>query len=235
MIAQLRVGVAAAGRGAGAAVDPIPARASSYGQRRAAKKNAEPEHWRRAAAEPASRPAQLPAHDAPRASRAVALTAENAVEVWNRGAGHDCRAWSVDQARQFDSRALSAPNRLVIRFKPGYAVCKSRCASGPSRSPDSSRRLAEVTGQPIRVEFALADDGRRASAAAQAAACRPTSGWLKTAEHPLVHRAGELFGAQPVRESRSSQQDSASGMHDRASTRTGVRRHRSARLPFNPR
>jgi len=61
---------------------------------------------------------------------------------------------AADQARQFDSVALAAPDRLVIRFKSGYAVCKSACQR-PEQVARFEQALAEVCGQRIRVEFDL--------------------------------------------------------------------------------
>ena len=83
----------------------------------------------------------------------------------------------VDQARHFDSAASPGPNRLVIRFKPGYALFKSACER-PEQVTRFEQALAEVTGQPVRVEFALAENepGQSATPAAPAGLCRPTSG-----------------------------------------------------------
>ena len=107
---------------------------------------------------------------------------------------------AVDQARHFDLGGIPRPNRLVIRFKSGYAVCKSACER-PEQVARFEQALAEVTGQRIRVEFALAADepGQREPSAAPARAVSPHQRLLEAVQHPLVHRAGELFGAQPVR------------------------------------
>ena len=127
------------------------------------------------------------------------LTAENAVEVWNRALSR-LSGMAADQARQFDSVAIPAPNRLVIRFKAGYAVCKSACER-PEQVARFEQALAEVCGQRIRVEFALAADeaGPSGAESAPARAVPPHQRLLEVMKHPLVHRAGELFGAQPVR------------------------------------
>jgi len=61
----------------------------------------------------------------------------------------------VDQAKQFESIDVTAPNRLVIRFKPGYAVFKTACER-PEQVARFEQALAEVAGQRLRVEFALA-------------------------------------------------------------------------------
>ena len=127
----------------------------------------------------------------------VELTAENAVEVWDRALSR-LSGMAADQARQFDSIAIPAPNRLVIRFKSGYAVCKSACER-PEQVARFEQALAEVCGQRIRVEFALAADeaGQSGAVSAPARAVSPHQRLLEVMKHPLVHRAGELFGAQP--------------------------------------
>ena len=143
-------------------------------------------------------PQQRPAGSAT-ATPAVELTAENAVEVWNRALSR-LSGMAADQARQFDSVAIPAPNRLVIRFKSGYAVCKSACER-PEQVARFEQALAEVSGQRIRVEFALAADeaGQSGAESAPARAVSPHQRLLEVMKHPLVHRAGELFGAQPIR------------------------------------
>jgi DNA polymerase-3 subunit gamma/tau len=106
----------------------------------------------------------------------------------------------VDHARHFDSIAISAPNRLVIRFKSGYAVCKSACER-PEQVARFEQALAEVTGERIRVEFALAaeEPAEQTSAAAPARVVSPHLKLLEVVQNPFVHRANELFGAEPMR------------------------------------
>jgi DNA polymerase-3 subunit gamma/tau len=129
----------------------------------------------------------------------VALTPENAVQIWN-GALSQMSGMVVDQARQFDSVAISAPNRLVIRFKPGYAVCKSVCER-PETVARFEQALGKVTGSRIHVEFALTAESsvETAAAATPAKVVSPHMRLLEVTQHPFVHRAGELFGAEPTR------------------------------------
>ena len=129
----------------------------------------------------------------------VPLTEENAVEVWSQ-ALERLSGMAADQARHFDSTAISAPNHLVIRFKAGYAVCKSACER-PEQVARFEQALAEVTGQRIRVAFALTaeDPSEPASSSAPARVASPHQRLLEVMQNPFVHRAGELFGAQPLR------------------------------------
>ncbi len=183
MIVQLRSGAAA---GQGAVARPVQAAMPAA----AAKKKLEP-----AVAPPvfAAETAATPV------TPAITVTAENAVEVWNSALSR-LSGMAVDQARHFDSVAIPAPNRLVIRFKPGYAVCKSACER-PEQVARFEQALAETTGQRIRLEFALAADDPTESgpSVAPARVVPPHQRLLEVIGHPLVHRAGELFGAQPVR------------------------------------
>ena len=134
----------------------------------------------------------------PCSARRSSLPAQNAVEIWNRALAR-LSGMAVEQAKQFDSVAIPAPNRLVIRFKPGYAIFKSACER-PEQVARFEQALAEVTGQRIRVEFALTADepGESSPSAAAARAVSPHQRRLEVMQNPLVHRAAELFGAQVV-------------------------------------
>ena len=105
---------------------------------------------------------------------AVELTADNAVEVWNRVLA-GLSGMAVDQARHFDSVAFRA-NRLVIRFKPVYDFSKGFCER-PEQIARFEKTLTEVTGQTIRVEFALTADepGEPSSAACAGRLAPPTA------------------------------------------------------------
>ena len=99
----------------------------------------------------------------------------------------------VDQARQFDSVAISAPNRLVIRFKPVYALSKTMCER-PEQAARFEQALAEVTGQPIRVEFALVSEpAPRIRPLRQG--CLAATAFAGGDQAPVGPKGGELFGA----------------------------------------
>ncbi len=128
----------------------------------------------------------------------VPVTSENAAAVWSDALTR-LSGMAADQARQFDSIDVPAANRLVVRFKRAYAVCQTACQR-PEQVARFEQALAEVTGQTVRVEFALAAD--EATESEQPGASRVVAPHQRMAEvmqNPLVHRAVELFGAQPVR------------------------------------
>ncbi|MCE5268794.1 MAG: DNA polymerase III subunit gamma/tau [Planctomycetaceae bacterium] len=142
---------------------------------------------------------QAPSSDPQVVSQPVAkisLSEQTAVDVW-RAALDRIPGMVVDQARQFDSVTLAAPNRLVIRFKPGYAVFKSACER-PEQVVRFERALAEVVGEPIRVSFALSENGPAKPETARTIV-PPHQRLAEASKHPLVRQASELFGAQPVR------------------------------------
>ncbi len=131
-----------------------------------------------------------------RAQPTMELTAENAVEVWNRALA-TLSGMVVDQARHFDSVAILAPNRLVIRFKPVYDFSKGFCER-PEQAARFEQGLRELTGRPIQVEFALTAEESAETSSAAAPAISPHQRRLEAMQNPLVRRAAELFGAQVI-------------------------------------
>ncbi len=124
---------------------------------------------------------------------------ENAAEIWTQAVGK-LSGMVVEHAGQFDRAAISGPNRLVVFFKPEYALQKSFCQR-PEAVTRIERALAEVAGQPVRLEFALEE--------AESEAVRPDvepvrrnsphQRLMEVAKHPMIRRASELFDAQPIR------------------------------------
>jgi len=120
----------------------------------------------------------------------------DAVETWH-AALERLTGMVVEHARKFHRAQWAGPGRLVIGFEPRYAVAKSYC-----QRPEQTRRLeeslGEVVGRPVRVEF-VAEEATVADQPAQRRAVSPHQQLLQVAKHPLIQRAGELFGGQPVR------------------------------------
>jgi hypothetical protein len=60
--------------------------------------------------------------------------------------------------------------------------------------------LLELTGQRVRVQFTLAaEEPRTEKAAPPVRAVSPQVRMMEVAQHPMIQRAGELFGAKPTR------------------------------------
>ena len=127
----------------------------------------------------------------------VGLTAENAMETWNR-ALDGLPGMVADHARQFDAVAISAPNRLVISFKPSYTFAKSVCEK-PEHVARFEKTLAAITGQKVRVEFSLAEPDLPHEEPNRAAKfVSQHQRIMEVSKHPMIQRAGELFGATPT-------------------------------------
>jgi len=144
---------------------------------------------------PPMTPAAPPASGDPR----LEISEENAAEVWTRALAR-MSGMAVEQAREFDHVAVPAPNRLAIVFKERYALAKAACER-PDQTARFEKALAEVAGQAVHVEFRLQeresapsqpeDDGPRSVS--------PHQRMLEVVKNPMIHRANELFGAQPIR------------------------------------
>jgi DNA polymerase-3 subunit gamma/tau len=135
--------------------------------------------------------------DEPMAEAGFVLEQANAVETWRR-AVEKVPGMVGDQARKFSRLEISGINRLTVHFSPENSMCKSACQR-PEQVARFERALQDVTGQAVRIEFKLQDSGA-AAVAVQAArpVVSPHQRLVEAAGHPLVKRAGELFGAQPT-------------------------------------
>ncbi len=128
----------------------------------------------------------------------IAFTPENAEEIWDRALSR-LSGMAVEHARQFDRMAISAPDRLVISFKSGYAMAKTFCER-PEQVARFEQALTETTGRRIRVEFII--DAEQSGEKASATPAKPVSQhqkMLEISKHPMLQKAAELFGATPTR------------------------------------
>jgi DNA polymerase III subunit gamma/tau len=146
--------------------------------------------------EPAGTPS---ARDRPAAAApAGAPTAGNVATIWSAALAR-LSGMIVDQAKHCEPPALVAPDRLLVRFKAEYAIFKSACER-PEQVAKFEQALAEVTGTSMRVEFALCEeDATQPQPGAPAKAVSQHARLLEVMKHPMVQKANELFGAQPVR------------------------------------
>ena len=126
------------------------------------------------------------------------LTSENATEIWSEATAL-VPGLAGEHARRFDRVASSAPNRLVVGFRQEYTFSKSICET-PEQKGRLERALGEVTGQRIQLEFEVV--AREPAGGETPAAARSNPGRdrrAQVAQHPMVQRAIELFGAFPER------------------------------------
>ncbi|HBO45794.1 MAG TPA: DNA polymerase III subunit gamma/tau [Planctomycetaceae bacterium] len=151
-------------------------------------------------------PATAPPSDESEADPAIAnpleagppleLTTANVSEIWDRVVGQ-CSGLLAENARQVESLAISAPNRLVILLKQGYTFAKSICER-PENATRLRQALAKITGRPVEVEFRVEQPSVPAAGAASRPqeVVTPQQRILQIADHPMVKRAAELFGAE---------------------------------------
>jgi DNA polymerase-3 subunit gamma/tau len=135
---------------------------------------------------------------APAGGDRLVLTAENAVEIWNRVVSK-LSGMAAEQAKGYRSVAISAPNHLVVTLKPEYTFAKSVFET-PEQSAKVQQALAEITGHAVRVEFALPQDPP-ADAPGESAAKVVSQAQLtaEASENSMIHRATELFGGEVAR------------------------------------
>jgi DNA polymerase-3 subunit gamma/tau len=146
----------------------------------------------------ASPSASASSSPSPTGADTMELTAANAAEVWLAALSR-LPGIIVEQARQFDSITVLDSGRLVVRFKPAYAVFKSACER-PEQAARFEQALADITGRRVRVDFALSEEEPiQPQPAAPVKTVSHHQRLLEVAKHPFVQRASELFGAQPQR------------------------------------
>jgi DNA polymerase III subunit gamma/tau len=124
------------------------------------------------------------------------LTAENSQAIWNELAGSFGDL--LGEYASLASRVASTvPNKLVVSFPHKYNFGKAFCER-PEQLGRLERGLAEILGQPVKLEFVLLQDSpEQKPAPTRAAVGRQRM--AETAEHPLVRRATELFGGAILR------------------------------------
>jgi DNA polymerase III subunit gamma/tau len=143
----------------------------------------------------APEPAELPPEAVSSAAPTTRLTADTASVVWKQVLGR-LTDMIAEHASFSDRVAIPAPNRLVVSFKAQYTACKSYCER-PEQAAKIERALAELTGNPVRVEFQLLDEPVEAVPPPRFVSARERL--LEMSQHPLVRQVCEVFDAQPVK------------------------------------
>ena len=132
-------------------------------------------------------------------SAAMELNDETALAIWKQSLD-SLSGILFDWGSTFERVAILAPNKLVISFPGRYNQAKLFCER-PEQLAELERAVAEAAGQPLRLEFDLLPEEK--VAAPKKASSRPSLEQRQraaaTAEHPMVRRAVELFGAEVVR------------------------------------
>jgi hypothetical protein len=129
----------------------------------------------------------------------IDLTDENAAEIWVAALAA-MSGMAAEHASHYDHVAIPGPNRLAVGFKSRYALQKSFCER-PEQMARFEQALAAVVGRPVRISFRV-ESSADEDARPKTESSRPVSQHqrlLEVVKHPMVQRAGELFGAQPTR------------------------------------
>ena len=124
------------------------------------------------------------------------LTPQNAIGLWQKTLA-SLSGMAADYAREFARVTVPAPARLAVTFRSGYAMAKSVCERAEQLAKFEGA-LEKITGQRIHIQFAVEDPQPEATTVA----ARPVSQQqrvLEVMQNPLVRRAAELFGAQPMK------------------------------------
>ena len=137
-----------------------------------------------------------PAGNVERASRPP-LDAARVAAVWPQVLA-ELGDLLAEMARSSEGVAISAPNRLAVRFRERYTSCKAFCER-PENHAQLERALSQAMGAAICVEFVVVRDAPEAALEPTKRLVTPQQRLAEKAEHPLVRRAAELFGAYPVR------------------------------------
>jgi DNA polymerase III subunit gamma/tau len=128
------------------------------------------------------------------------LNDETAVAIWKQSL-EALSGLLFDFASSYERVAISAPNKLVIHFPGRYNHAKLFCER-PEQLTELELAVAEAAGRPLRLEFVLLP-GEEKTPPPKRANSRPTleqrQRTAAKAEHPMVRRAVELFGAEVVR------------------------------------
>jgi DNA polymerase-3 subunit gamma/tau len=128
-------------------------------------------------------------------------------QIWRAALDH-LDDMTAEFGRQFESVAISAPNRLVVSFQPKYNSSKSYC-----ERPECHRRLEEalraVAGTAVRLEFRLLGHTGEPLPAKAVVPLGDRKRQLHA--HPMVRQAMEIFGAEVSDVEVASSEDSASG------------------------
>ena len=154
--------------------------------------------------EKAGRDLESPQVDEPETPEPVAsgaslldLSEGNVTEVWSQVVGQ-IEGMAADPAKQFAHVRLPEANRIVVTFRPGSAFNKTICEQ-PGNLAEFEKVLAQVVGRRIRVSFEV-EDGPDAhpERKPQQQVVSPHQRLMEITKHPMIRRAGELFGATPT-------------------------------------
>ncbi|MDD4789202.1 MAG: DNA polymerase III subunit gamma/tau, partial [Pirellulales bacterium] len=138
-----------------------------------------------------------PATATPAPAARIELSENNATEIWSQAVAK-IDGMAADQARRFDRVCAVAADRLSVHFRAGDSFAKSICEQPPNLA-EFEKALSSVCGGPVRLDFVVAEAAAEAEEKkTPAAVVSPHLRLMEVAKHPMIRRAGELFGATPT-------------------------------------
>jgi DNA polymerase-3 subunit gamma/tau len=128
------------------------------------------------------------------------LDEQAAAIAWKQTLG-ELGDMTADFASKAENVAISAPNRLVVRFRKAYTSAIQFCERPESRQK-LEQTLSRITGRQIRIDIAVLPEAVGAAAGTEVApARRPVNRRQREQEvqrHPLIRKATELFDTEIV-------------------------------------
>jgi DNA polymerase-3 subunit gamma/tau len=126
----------------------------------------------------------------------LAITPESAEQIWQQTLA-SLGDVTADLAKCYECVAISAPNRLAVRFKPSYTLQKESCER-PERKSRLEATLSEITGQTMRIDLELLPDDKDTANPVPVIKSRQQQ--IQDAQQqPFVRQAQELFEAEILR------------------------------------
>ncbi|MCA9218501.1 MAG: hypothetical protein KDB27_35775, partial [Planctomycetales bacterium] len=126
----------------------------------------------------------------------IELSPDTIGRVWTAALG-SLGDMTADFAAHASSVAISAPNRLVVRFLGRYNTSKAYCER-PEKRLAIEEAIQKVTGKQVRIEFSVTrEDGPEKNPPAPAIS--PQQQMRQIASHPLVEMTVKLFDAQVLK------------------------------------
>jgi hypothetical protein len=125
------------------------------------------------------------------------ITSENVRALWDQALA-EMGGIFAQMAACCDRIAIPAPNSLVVHFPEKYTSFKTTCER-PENLGRLEQALQRVSGCRVKLEFAVSGSAAEAAPPSVPQRSRGSASRLaEKSQHPLVQRAVELFGAEPV-------------------------------------
>lgn len=134
----------------------------------------------------------------------ASLTSQNAESLWNATVGGVSKL-TAGMAESYSKVECPSQNRLIVTFPANKRFAKDVC----EREGNLARfreTLARLTGEEVRIDFMIEESPETAPGASPPPATArrpggptPQQQLREIQSHPMIKKAEELFGAEPIR------------------------------------